>query len=377
MDDFDVIVAGAGGMGSAALAHCALRGARAVALEQFTPAHALGSSSGKSRIVRRAYFEDARYVPLLNRAYELWRELEAFRRTPLLHFCGVLSVGDESARVVAGARAASERCGVPVEMWTSGEIARRYPALRPRPNEAGVFEPGAGFVVPEEAVEAHLQLARSHGAQVRYSCAVDTWEADEQGVRVRLSGGEAIRARTLILTLGPWFKPVLESLGVPIRIQRNVQLWFSPRTGEFGPDRLPAFLLQRADLPAICYGFPDTGNGVKAALHRFGSDVAAAADVDREVHAEDVRPVADALESWIPGAAGPVSDAKVCMYTLTPDEHFVVDLHPQHPNVVVCGGFSGHGFKFAPVVGEIAAALALDGGTPHETGFIALRRFAP
>jgi glycine/D-amino acid oxidase-like deaminating enzyme len=186
-----------------------------------------------------------------------------------------------------------------------------------------------------------------------------------------------VTSRALPLSLGPWFKKTLESLGVPIRVQRNVQAWFAPVTNEYAAGRFPPFLLDREGLPTPLYGFPDFGDGVKAAFHACGE----LSDVEhflREVDgARDIEPISRALEQWMPGAAGRLRAAKPCPYTLTPDSHFVVDRHPDHPRLVLSGGFSGHGFKFAPVIGEICADLALENESRHAIDFLSLRRFAP
>jgi glycine/D-amino acid oxidase-like deaminating enzyme len=187
--------------------------------------------------------------------------------------------------------------------------------------------------------------------------------------------GAILSAKTLILSLGPWFKKVLEALGVTLHVQRNVQVWFSPATSAYTFKQFPAFLVDRAGLPAPLYGFPDFGDGLKAAFHGHGQ-LTTADEVDREVNvARDVTPVAEAMEQWMPGAASQFREARPCMYSLTPDSHFVIDRHPAHTNVILCGGFSGHGFKFAPVIGEIAADLALKGDSRHEIDFLSLKRF--
>jgi sarcosine oxidase len=191
-----------------------------------------------------------------------------------------------------------------------------------------------------------------------------------------LEDGSRVSARTLILALGPWVQRTLAELSVAIRVQRNVQAWFAPKSGEYSAGSFPAFLLNRAGLPAPLYGFPDFGEGVKVAWHGFG-DLTDAEHLDREINqARDIAPLSRAMEKWMPGAAAKFLDAKVCMYSLTADEHFIVDRHPDHDGVILCGGFSGHGFKFAPVIGEIVADLAVDGSTSHPIDFISLRRFA-
>jgi sarcosine oxidase len=372
---YDVAIAGLGGIGSAIAAHCAARGASVVGLEQFGPAHDLGSSHGKSRMIRQAYFEDAAYVPLVLRSYELWRELERQTGEELLRLTGVLSVGEESCEIISGTKRSAGEHGLRLETLSRPQVHDRYPALRLLPGEVGLFEPDGGVLDPERAVRAHLQIAQKAGAELRFEVSMASWEATASGVAIRLGDGTELSAKTLILSLGPWFKKTMDALGAPLRIQRNVQAWFSPALASYNAGHFPAFLLDRAGLPAPLYGFPDFGDGVKAAFHGHGQ-ITTADEVDREVHLEaDVEPIAAAMEQWMPGAASNFREAKPCMYSLTPDGNFVIDRHPEHANVILCGGFSGHGFKFAPVIGETAAELALDGRSRHRIDFLSLQRF--
>jgi sarcosine oxidase len=372
---FDVAVVGVGGMGSAALAHCAARGAKVIGIEQFEIAHDRGSSHGKSRMIRKAYFENQAYVPLVLRAYELWRELERDAGEELLRITGVLAVGQEDSTIVQRTRRTATDCDLPLEQLSRREIASRYPTLKLLPGESGVLETDGGVLDPERAVAAHARLARTRGAELRCGVSLLNWEPTSAGFALRLSDGSQVETRTLVLTLGPWFKTMLESLSVPTLVQRNVQVWFSPAHDAYRAGRFPSFLLDRPGLPAPLYGFPDFGDGMKAAFHGYGDDTDAER-VRRTIdESRDVAPLAAALEDWMPGAAHRVVAAKSCLYTLTPDHDFVIDRHPEHPNLLMCGGFSGHGFKFAPVIGEIAADLVLDGGTRHEIGFFSLERF--
>lgn len=372
---YDVAVAGLGGMGSAVLARCAARGARAIGLEQFARGHGLGASSGKSRLIRKAYFEDPAYVPLLLRAYELWRELEREADAEILQITGLLKVGQEDSDIISGSLRSARMHDLGVESLSRQQVKARYPTLQLRTAEVGLFEPSGGVLNPARAIEAQLNLAGAYGAEMRFGAGMKSWAPKGDGFEILLSDDTRLSAGVLALTLGPWFKFALESLGVAVRLQRNVQVWFSPLTAAYHASVFPAFLLERRDLPAPLYGFPDFGDGVKAAFHGFG-DLTDVEDFDRDISSpRDVAPLAWALEEWMPGAVGPLREAKPCLYSLTPDEHFVIDQHPHHPNLILCGGFSGHGFKFAPVVGEIGADLALDGGSAHEIGFLSLKRF--
>ncbi|MGI9086228.1 MAG: N-methyl-L-tryptophan oxidase [Chthoniobacterales bacterium] len=373
---YDVAVVGLGGIGSAVLARCAAAGAKVIGLERFARGHDLGSSSGKSRLIRKAYFEDPAYVPLLLRTYELWRALERESNEQILRITGMLLVGREEGEVISGSRRSALAYDLPIEFLDWAEIRKRYPSLNVRADEVAVFESDGGVLNPERAIAAHLKLAEARGAETRFEGAMTNWTATAAGFELTLADGSQVSARKLVLALGPWFRQTLDSLGVKLRVQRNVQAWFTPTTQIYRADRFPAFLLEREGLPAPLYGFPDAGEGIKAAFHGFG-EITEADSVDRAIDpARDLTPLATCLDQWMPGAAGPLREAKVCMYSLTPDQHFVIDRHPQHPGLILCGGFSGHGFKFAPVMGEIATELALKGESAHEIEFLSLRRFA-
>jgi sarcosine oxidase len=372
---YDVAVIGLGGMGSAILAECACRGSRVIGLEQFQRGHAAGSSNGKTRMIRKAYFEDPAYVPLLLRAYDLWRKLEQVTGEDLLRITGLLMVGCEDADIVVGAQRAARQHGLPLEVLEEHEIRQRYPILQVEDNEVGVFETDGGVIDPERAVEAHLRVATAAGATLQFGAAMRSWEPRRDGFVVRLANDTTIASRVLILSLGPWFQEELKKLGLTMRVQRNVQAWFAPSTDEYAVGRFPAFLLDRKILPAPLYGFPDFGDGVKTAFHSLGA-CADMVDFDREInYSRDIEPIVRATENWMPGAAATFRAAKACPYSLTPDGHFVIDRHPDNSGLILCGGFSGHGFKFAPVVGEICADLASEATPRHEVGFLSLRRF--
>ncbi len=373
---YDVAVIGLGGMGSAIAAHCATRGASVVGLEQFGRAHEWGSSTGRSRLIRKAYFEDPAYVPLLQRAYELWRELEHASGEELLKITGLLLVGQGDAAILRGAQAAAHEHGLDLERLNAREIAARYPTVQLLPNEIGLFEAEGGVLAPERASEAHLGVAARAGAHLRFGAAVSRWAAGRDQFQIELADESRVSARRLVFATGPWFKELLGELGIRLNVQRNVQAWFRPATDVYGARRFPPFLVDRENLPAPLYGFPDFGEGVKAAFHAHGASTDARS-LDREIDlARDIAPLAAALEAWLPGAARHFRAAKVCPYSLTPDGHFIIDRHPTQDGLVLCGGFSGHGFKFAPLVGEVVADLALEGGSRHEIGFLSLGRFA-
>ena len=367
---------GLGGMGSASLATLAARGKRVLGIEAFARGHELGASAGRSRIVRKAYFEHAAYVPLLSRAYELWRELESASGAHVLTLPGVLMVGDAASAVLCGAFESARLHGILLKRLDAAALAARYPALRLRPGEIGFIEPEAGVVFPERAVAAQLARAEAHGADTIFATRVARFRSEPDAVVLELAGGGEIRTERLALCAGPWLAQLSTGLELPIRVQRNVQIWFRPVVADFSLGRFPAFFLDRSGLPAPLYGFPDFGEGMKAALHGYGVTVSPD-DLERAILPADIAAVRSALEDFMPGAAGEFVAGKACMYALTPDEHFILDVHPADPRIAVAGGFSGHGFKFAPVVGEIVADLLADGVTRHPIGFLRLDRFDP
>ncbi len=372
---YDAAVVGLGGMGSAAAAHLAARGARTVGFEAFARGHELGASAGRSRIIRKAYFEDPAYVPLLERAYQLWSELERETGLHLFEATGVLIVGRPESAIVRGAAASARQHGIACERYDAGDLARRYPAVRAMPFEVGLFEPYAGVLFPELAIEAHLRVAERRGAELRFETPVVRYRSEGGCVALDLRDGSTVRARSLVLCAGPWTAPLIADARVPIRVQRNVAVWFTPRVRDYDAGRFPAFLIERAGWRVPLYGFPDFGEGVKAAFHALGEDTTAAS-LDRSIREDDISLVRGALETWMPGAAGEFAFAKACMYALTPDEHFIIDVLPSDSRIVVAGGFSGHGFKFCTVVGEVLADLATGGRTRHPIGFLRLGRFA-
>lgn len=375
---YDVIVLGLGGMGSAAARHLARRGAAVLGLEQFTPAHALGSSHGDTRIVRKAYFEHPDYVPLLRRAYPLWDELGAETGRPMFTRTGALMIGAQDSAVVAGTLASADKWGLAHDVLDVAQMRKRFPQFVLRADEIAVLESDAGYVGPEQAVRAHLDLARRAGADLRFETKVTAWRLDGDGVLVEFAGGPA-RARSLVLAAGAWTAPLAPDLGVPLRVGRRVMHFLRPADPtEYAAARFPVFIFQ-TDPGEVIYGVPLTGapvNGVKVGLHYRGGDVDPDT-VDRTVSGAEREEMRALLAERIPGLAGDHADARVCMYTLTPDEHFVLDLLPGTAGrVAVAAGFSGHGFKFTPVIGEILADLALHGATEQPIGFLSAARFA-
>ena len=375
VNGYDVIVVGLGAMGSATLHQLAHRGHRVLGLEQFTPAHAFGSSHGKSRIIREAYFEDPRYVPLVQRAYECWHELEKESGVTVFRQTGGLMLGAPDSAVVSGSLLSAQLHNLPHEVIGADEVQRRYPAFRPRPSDIGVVEPRAGMLAPERAITAFTTLAKQHGADVHSDEPMLSWRAVGDGVEVTTAKG-TYSATRLVLTVGAWAGKVLRELGVPFQAQRNVVYWFTPARNAhyFTPEKFPVFL-QELGPGLTSYGFADTGDGVKFALHHFGESV----DPDtvrRTVGDDEIAVVRSLLAEWMPDANGALREAGVCMYTNVPDEHFVIDVHPEHPAVIVASPCSGHGFKFASALGEVLADMATNLPVGFDTSLFSLARFS-
>jgi sarcosine oxidase len=365
---YDVIVLGLGGMGSAAAGHLAARGARVLGLEKFGPVHNRGSSHGGSRITRQSYFEDPAYVPLLLRAYELYEQLERDTGRDIATLCGGVMVGRPDSRTVAGSLRSAEQWDLPHEILDAKEIRRRFPTLTPADDEVALYEARAGLLRPENTVAAHLQVAAGSGAELRFEEPVTRWEPYRDGVRVH-TPQNTYTAGQLVICPGAWAPQLLTDLNVPFTIERQVMYWFQPRggTGPYVPASHPVYIWEDAAGVQI-YGFPaidGPDDGAKVAFFRKGT-VCTPETIERTVHEDEVRAMAEQVGPRIPTLPGAFIKASTCMYSTTPDEHFVIARHPAHAGAVtVACGFSGHGFKFVPVVGEILADLALDGTTHH------------
>jgi sarcosine oxidase len=362
----DVIVIGLGAMGSSAAYHLAARGQRVLGLDRFTPPHAMGSSHGGSRITRQSYFEDAAYVPLLLRAHELWDRLAADSGRDLIRLCGGMYLGGPDSETFGGALRAAREWSLPHEVLDAAEVRRRFPAFTPGPDVVALYEERAGFTRPEETVAANLDLAAAAGADLRFRTPALGWTAagTGDGVTVRTAEGTYAASR-LVICPGAWAPALLADLGVPMRVERQVMFWFEADTSAFAEN--PIFVWEAEDGVQF-YGFPamdGPGGGVKIGLHNAGGVESDPDAIDRIVHPREVEVMRSYVAPRLPGLAGPLLRAATCMYTNTPDRHFVVAAHPGYPQVSVACGFSGHGFKFTPVIGEILADLATDGSTAH------------
>jgi sarcosine oxidase len=367
---YDVAVVGLGAMGSQTALELASRGRRVVGFDRYRPPHTLGSTHGKTRIIREAYFEEPLYVPIVQRAYELWRGLEERSGARLLTGTGGLMLGAPDSEVVSGARASAVEHGLPFEELSARDVRARFPAFVVPDGHVAIFEPRAGFLEPEAAVEATLALAAAAGADLRYEEPV----LELDGTLLRTARG-TYEAERVVVSAGAWVTDLLPQLAGTFTVARQPLLWLDPlEPALFGRDRFPIFVWEWAPGWAF-YGFPDVGDGFKVAVHHHGESTAPDA-VDRGLTAADERAIRELVQRFFPAGGGDLRAAAVCLYTNTPDEHFVIDRLPDDERVVVASPCSGHGFKFAPAIGELLADLAT-GETPRfDLTPFALGRFA-
>jgi sarcosine oxidase len=371
MERYDVVVVGVGGMGSAALYHLARREKRVLGVERFDLLHEHGSSHGLTRIIRLAYFEHPDYVPLLRRAYELWRELESEAGVQLLVTTGILEGGGP---ILDGVLRSCAEHDIGHEVLDGAEVGARFPAFRLPDDVRVVYQADGGFVVPERCIVAHVEGALAHGATLRARERVLEWGEDETGVRVRTDRG-TIEADQVVITAGAWSDDVARLPSGSVRAVRQVLAWFQPtRPDLFTPGRMPVFnLILDGD---HFYGFPAYGiPGVKLGRYERQGEGGDPDGISREPTIEDELRLRELAGTYLPHGAGPTVALKTCLFELSPDEHFLIDRHPHSERVVVGAGFSGHGFKFCSVVGEILADLAIDGATDHDISLFRLNRF--
>ena len=354
---FDCAVVGLGAMGSATLWRLAARGARVVGVDRWVPPHDRGSSHGESRIIRTAYHEDPSYVPLVQRSFALWRELEAATGVELLRTTGIAVIGAPQSEVVAGALLSARTHGLPHSVLDAAAASQRFPYHRIGADEVVVYEPGGGVLDAEGGVAAMLRRAGELGASIVTECTVRRVEVRDGVVGVVLHDGEVLHAARAVVCAGPWLGSLLPDLPVPLWVERQVSAWFPVSGGGvLPPAAFPVFIRQ---LPSgrLVYGLPGRdGASVKLAVHHEGARVDPDA-VPREVTAADLEPLVKLVAVHMRGLQPRPVRAITCMYTNTPDGNFVVKPMPDSPQVIVVSACSGHGYKFAPAIGDAAADL--------------------
>ena len=376
---YDVIVAGLGAMGSATV-YALTRGQghtrRVLGIDRFSPPHALGSSHGRTRIIREAYFEHPAYVPIVRRAFDLWRELEQAAGRSLYTRTRGITLGAEDGMLAPGARASAEQFDVPHRVLSASEVAREFPGLQPADDMVGVVDDRAGVLFPEDCIGAMLGVAEHSGAELRRDEIVVAWEEKGDGVVVRTTGGE-YRAARLVIAGGAWMPQLVPELAGTLAVERQPIHWFVPRSSseDYSAARCPVTLWEYAP-DRTFYTLPDFGDGVKAAVHHEGQSVDPD-HVNRQASPDEVARVVDLLRCFMPKADWQLRESSVCLYTNTPDRHFIIDRHPSHGDrVVVVSACSGHGFKFATAIGEIVADLVGDVKPRFDLSMFRMDRFA-
>lgn len=378
MEHCEVAVVGCGGMGSAVCRHLAAGGAQVVGLERFGRLHDQGSSHGHSRVIRQAYFEHPDYVPLLKRSYELWDELAAESGLPCLFRVGALFAGPPDSVVYRGSLDSARIHGLTIEDLDPESLCKKYPQFAFEPGTVGVFEPGAGLVIPENGIAAHLSLAERDGADIREHVEVETVEPTDAGIVLRTSAGSLL-ADQLVITAGAWTSRFATFSGMPLEVHRKAICWFEPLdSAACAAERMPVWIVdEMRDVPGgDYYGIPTWEGqsgppGVKVGFHGPGT-VVDPENCQRSISEDVIAKFQHDIQTLLPGVLGKVTHSMACLYTMTPDGHFLIDHAPGEERIIFGCGFSGHGYKFAPVVGEILAQLALNGHTRHPVEFLGL-----
>ncbi|MFM8284553.1 MAG: N-methyl-L-tryptophan oxidase [Planctomycetaceae bacterium] len=372
----DVIVIGGGAMGSAAAAEIARRGARVVVLDRFPPPHDRGSSHGESRLIRLAYFEHPDYVPLLRAAYRRWRDLESATGRALLDESGLLIAGPPDGEAIRGTLRAAAVHGLDVDRCDAATGMARFPPLRLPDDWILLHERVGGWLRVEACVQAALDRAVAHGAEIVSGVTALAWREVGDGVVVDTDRG-SYQAGRLVIAAGPWAGDLLRLPAMSFVVLRKGLFWIEAAAAARAPLAVGAFPCFAFDTPdGFFYGFPSLdGRTLKVAEHSGGAVVTDPLTVDRGVDATERARVERVIGAHLPAVRGPLAKSAVCLYTMSPDGHFILGLHPRHRRVAVAAGFSGHGFKFAPLVGDVLADLALDGTTDHPIGFLSPDRW--
>jgi sarcosine oxidase len=374
MQHFDAIVVGTGGVGSAALYHLACRGAAVLGIDPLEPGNDRGSSHGQTRLIRRVYYEHPSYVPLVERAYHLWAELEAVCGQTLLVPTGLLQTGRPESEVIAGCERSAAEHNLAVERLAPEEIRARWPMFVIDEAWIGLYESGAGYLHVEECVRVHAREAVARGATLATGTRVLRWQMQGSRISVETTAG-SYTADHLILSAGAWSLPLLAAVGIELTVLRKPLYWYAPNTGPLAEAQLqiPAFLMETQN--EAFYGFPAVDSrGVKLGRHSGGTQITDPDRLDRDIDRGEQTLVEEFAAAHLPELGTRCTDHCACMYTMTRDGHFLLGRHPSFPRVIVCAGLSGHGFKFTPVLGEAISQLALDGEARAPIAFLSPSR---
>jgi sarcosine oxidase len=373
---FDIIILGLGANGSSALWHLARTGKKVLGIDRFQPPHTHGSSHGESRIIRQAYYEAPVYVPLLKAAYAEWKDIEKASGKTLFQKTGGLMLGREDAAVIRGSLLSAKTHHIPYEYLTSSDLQKRFPAFLPQPDTVGLLEKEAGILYPEACITAFLSEATANGATIRYNEKALDINPSKDKIELTTSVGKYAAAQ-LILTAGAWTGQLLPELQLPLKVKRQPLYWFkeadASRAKSFLPHNMPVYIWEY--LPGrMFYGFPDLGNGIKIAWHHNGRDIAPD-QLKQFTSPDETAEMKEIAERYL-GMQPIYNTSSVCMYTNTPDEHFIIDRHPTHHNIIIASPCSGHGFKFSSLMGKILADMAADKKSAFDLSPFSITRFA-
>lgn len=376
MENFDIAVIGVGGMGSAALYHLAKSGAKVCGIEQFVAGHGEGSSHGDTRIIRKAYPEAPDYIPLLNRSYELWKNLEAVSGETLLNLCGFLVCGSSEGEYLSRVQEGADKYDVTYQYLDRQLLQKRFPQFHLPDNFAGFLDPEGGIVYVEKGVYSHVAAALENGAILYGEEVLLGWEKFDGNFLLKTSK-RLITTEKIVFTTGAWAVDMMAALNISLEVWRRVIFWHDCKNmAPYYPDQFPSFVINDERSPYCYYGCPAINErGLKLGEHDVPLKLTDPFERNMPLTDEEVANMNLLLENYLPDLNTSSLAHKFCMYTISPDHHFIMDQHPEIDGITIACGFSGHGYKFAPVVGEILSSLALTGSSGHEIDFLGIGRF--
>lgn len=371
---YDVAVIGAGTMGMSAVSFLTERGAHTLVIDAFDPPHNKGSHHGDTRMIRHAYGEGRAYVSLVKRAQKLWEDLDRTSQDPIFKKTGVLGIGPRDSAFLDETIASAEKYNLPLQLLSKRDIETRWPGLSIPDDYIGCYETESGLLYSENAIRAYRERASANGAELVMNTPVKSLSFNSDGVTL-VTSEATFYAKKVIVTVGAWAKQLLPDLSLPLQPTRKVVGWFDADETLYSDATFPSFFVEDSD--RMFYGFPSLdGAGLKVGRTDGGQAI------DPNLHTQDFgRYEADEgdlrhfLATYMPEANGHLNQGKTCLYTMSDDHDFIVDFHPEHPNVLIACGFSGHGFKFGSVIGEVLSQLTLDGQTPFDLSGFRLDRF--
>lgn len=379
---YDCIVLGVGSMGASACYHLAARGQKVLGIEQFDVLHTQGAHSGHTRIIRKAYFEHPDYIPLLQRAYKNWAALEKRTGEKIYYPTGLLYAAPAGDALIEQVKASAKQYAIPLQILSKAECNNRYPPFSIPEGFEIVLEPEAGFLDVGKAITEYARAAQQLGAVIRTGEKVQDWKQEVGAITVQTDKG-TYAGKKLVITAGPWSADLVPGIQEKLKITRQVLSWITPASlDHYTTDRFPCWMIVKPGTPGSYYGFPAMKSGevagpagIKLAFHHPGT--ATTADtIDRRIHPEDLDHLTDFAREYLPSAGITITDTATCMYSNSPDEHFIIDHLPgTNKQVAIAWGFSGHGFKFVSVVGEVLADLVVKGQSMLSLGFLRWGRF--